>query len=226
MGYPNPEIISPAHLRSILSRPTDYRWRAHGIGMLRLNLSPDSTDWRINLWHPRLLNDGISTMHTHPWAFDSYILAGELTNKRFTRLSDKPAGLTINPPGQAPRMPWRYPMEQYWEGRIPCGAHAPQDHEFGIEGEPCKVWLQEERPEVYTHGAQYRQAPEEIHDTRAEPGTITIMHRTYYDPSGRASVFWPVGSPWGDATRETTEEDILVTCAAALEQLNKTPWRT
>lgn len=214
MGYPSSEIISPDSLRAILGNPLQYRWRAHGIGMLRMYFKPGSEDWRLNLWHPRLLNDGITTMHTHPWAFDSYIIAGALTNTRFMRYAPPPS-----------RVPYHDYAKAYHEGVIPCGAHAPKDPEFGIEGEPQKVWLVEQRPEVYRHGAQYRQAPEEIHDTRAEPGTITVMHRTYYEPSGRASVFWPFDTPWGDASRGTSEEDILVTCAAALEQLNKTPWR-
>lgn len=214
MAYPPTEIISAAILRDVLEHPLDYPWRSHGIGMLRTYLDSEK-HWRLNLWHSRLLNPGISTMHTHPWSFESFVIAGELKNTRFSRRLS----------GRDRAMFGLYPTE-FWEGIIPCGDHAPKQHDDGplIEGDPQRVWLAEQRTERYFHASQYQQAPEEIHDTGALNGTITVMHRTGYTEEGRASVFWPVGEPWGDASRATTEEDILVTCAAALAELNKTPW--
>ncbi len=210
MAYPPSEMISAETLRDILENPEQYTWRSHGIGMLRTYLDPGFDDWRLNLWHSRLLNPGISTMHTHPWAFQSFVIAGALANTRWMRVSEYA----------------EFPAACYNEGIIPCGAHAPRQHTDGplLEGEPVKVWLQPLPGECWQHGDQYRQAPEEIHTTQARDGTISVMHRTDYTEDGRASVFWPCGAPWGDASRPTSEEDVLVTVAAALEALNKTPW--
>lgn len=211
MAYPPTEMISADTLHDILTNPMDFHWRSHGIGMLRTYLDPATKNWRLNLWHGRLLNPGISTMHTHPWSFGSYIIAGRLTNTRWIRSSVMERRAKL-----------------FMEAIIPCGDHAPNQHDAGplIEGEPRSVYLEAQDPETYTQGHFYVQEPEEIHTTLARDGTITVMHRSDPVSDGRASVFWPHNTPWGDASRGTSVEDVLETCAAALEALRDSLWRT
>jgi hypothetical protein len=104
----------------------------HGIGMLRTYLNPDRT-LRLNLWHRELLNPGISTMHDHPWPFTSRIIAGKLTNQRFSRCTKNSVGAFL--------------MQ---EGRVTCGGGFN-----GIEGEPEIISLYAHPPEIYTAGMAY-----------------------------------------------------------------------
>lgn len=169
-----------ADIERILENPeAGYRqWSMHGIGMLRTYLDPDRR-LRLNLWHRELLNPGISTMHDHPWPFTSRIIAGRLTNQRFARCTKNSVGAILT-----------------MEGKITCGAGYN-----GMKPDPQIVTLHPCEPEVYTAGMEYLQRPEEIHDTRAEDGTITVIERGAERPDCEASVFWPVGQPWGDASR-------------------------
>ena len=62
--------------------------------------------------------------------------------------------------------------------------------------------------DAYAEGEDYRQAPAEIHETDAEDGTVTLMHKA---PTGdeSARVFWPAGSEWGSAEpRRATADEV------------------
>jgi hypothetical protein len=175
--------------RHRIAYPLDFEWAAHGIGMLRTYLDDEKTT-RLNLWHSSLINPGISTLHTHPWQFRSYVLCGRLENTLWDRVAS----------GQP-----------FHEGQISCGPHFS-----GIEGEPALIALQPRAPVVMTKGFGYMQYEHEIHSTQAEDGTATVMIRGAPCEGHRASVFWPAGEAWGDASRQTTREDVLrVTDAVA-----------
>lgn len=195
-------------VRDVLDHPRDYRWSVHGIGMLRTYLD-DTHDWRLNLWHPVLLNPGISTMHTHPWPFTSYVLAGRLRNTRFDRCTKNSVG-----------------AELFNEGKITCGTHVQGSSTDqggtvfpGLNGPPTIVPLHRRTPETYGPNETYTQLPPEIHDTNAFAGSITVIRRGEMTEGCEASVFWPVGQEWGDASREFNWEDADATLAAAIRQL-------
>lgn len=159
-------------------------WSMHGIGMLRTYLDP-ARRWRLNIWHKALLNPGISTMHTHPWPFTSHIVSGQITNRRFVRCTDDTPGTTF-----------------FHEGKITCGiSNGPSTVFPGLNGEPEIVALRVGEAEIYGPGGVYCQQPEEIHDTRALDGTITVIERGPESHDCEASVFWPRDSVWGDASR-------------------------
>lgn len=184
-----------------IMHPLDYEWRSHGIGMLRTYLDHARTV-RLNCWHHALVNPGISTMHTHPWTLRSTIIAGRLSNVRWERVK----------PGDAGAQPWV-------EDRIPCG-RVP-DPEFALKGEARTVYLRPLPVEIYTQGQTYSQKPEEIHATDFVDGTATLMFRSGHDDDQtEASVFWPLGDQWGDASRETTVDDIVETISAVRQRLN------
>jgi hypothetical protein len=212
---PPVEIISKERLWHILEHPLDFPWRSHGIGMLRVYIDEDGvlpegdpgrhlSAFRLHLWHRRLLNPGITTMHTHPWRLRSWIIAGQLQNVRFSRSrsADNRA-------------------DAFHEAQIGCGVLPFR----GLESKPGTIYLRTGVPETYVPGTWYDQEPEEIHESRAKDGTISLIHRDQFREDGMASVFWPHGRPWGDASRDTTREDVLITTAAARRELEYTLWR-
>lgn len=178
-----------------LAKPFNFPWRSHGIGMLRTYLDEAQTV-RLNIWHHRLVNPGISLLHTHPWVLHSNVIAGELRNQRFIRANAEAEGAI-----------------EMIEDTLPCG-HATVP-EFALSGQPHPVWLVPQPPEVIGPGYGYTQQPEEIHSTDFLDGTVTVMTRSGFTEDGMASVFWEVGGEWGDASRDTTTEDIVETISAA-----------
>lgn len=196
----NQEIV-----RSICQQPFDDGrvWRAHGIGMLRTYLDGDQLI-RLNLWHHDLVNPGISTMHTHPWSLRSHVVAGRLLNIRWDRVK----------PGDAGAQPWI-------EDRIVCGA--AHDAAMGpptLKGGAETVYLRVGQSEEIGPGQFYSQRPEEIHTTGFANGTATIMERDLSEGLTEASVFWPLGSQWGDASRDITADEIVKVCHATLALLD------
>lgn len=179
-------------IRARLAKPFNYGWRAHGNGFIKTYLD-DAQSVRLNIWHSRLLRP-VSHLHDHPWALSSIIVAGELTNTRWVRRMAEMG-------------------DPYMEGRINCAKFC------GVEGEPVPVWLSDQAPEVYAPGSIYAQEPEEIHSTAFVDGTVTVMTRIAADTGGMASVFWPVGEEYGDASLDLTNEMIVETISAARRQI-------
>ena len=99
------------------------------------------------------------------------------------------------------------------EGKINCADFR------GIEGVPEPVALVRYPPEVYERGAFYRQHRDMIHETEAVDGTITVMRRHTFRANGTASVFWPIGTDYGDASRSINREDVLKVAQTALLEL-------
>lgn len=191
-------ILDRNSLVSLLSNPLQLDWRPHGIGMLKTYLDPATRYWRLDLWHSCLITPNISTLHTHPWLFNSKVLAGELTNHVYARGD-----------GSGVR---------YHEGTIGCGSHYR-----GLEGRPKPVRLTALSRLTYLPGESYSMLPEDIHCTSFKDGTITVINRG--DPVSKdehASVFWPVGKKWGDATMKVDEATIQRVAAECLEQLELT----
>lgn len=185
-------------VRKILETDDPERnWSMHGIGMLRTYLDPER-EYRLNIWHPAIINPGISTMHDHPWPFESQIIAGCLVNRRYVRCTKGSVGAML-------RM----------EGKINCGPAY-----CGMLPDPEIVTLAARDEERYTRGMSYTQHPDEIHETRADPGTITVIRRGPERPGGLASVFWPVGQPWGDASRAFDPDLAREVISVALAQLD------
>lgn len=176
-----------------LEDPLRWPWQAHGIGMLRTYLDNDRRV-RLNLWHSSLINPGISTMHTHPWEFRSFVMLGRLTNYRWER--------------REPDTPNARP---FIEDKITCGPGFD-----GLKGEAQTVWLRQGMAEYHSAGMSYSQKPDEIHTTEFIDGSATVIVRGPPSESHEASVFWPLGDQWGDATRPVTEADIWTVVSAAV----------
>lgn len=181
-------------IAGMLAHPGYYEWKAHGIGFVKAYLDREKTV-RLNIWHSGFIVPEITAMHTHPWGLRSQIVAGKLTNYRWDR--------TTSDLGQG-----------FMEGRINC------ERFCGIEGQPRRVYLARGDAEVYTPGMTYRQEPHEIHHTEFEDGTITVMTRVPApETEGTASVFWPQGSDYVDATSKWSWNKLSTAIKAAREQM-------
>jgi hypothetical protein len=186
-------MIEKLLVRKILERPLVHQWTLQGLGMLRLYLSDEV---RLHLWDTSRRYENASSIHDHPWAFRSTVLAGGLTNRLFH--SQSACNMTATHEGM----------------RIKCGEGT---HGAGAVG---KYHLAPVSIRSYGPGASYQQAANEIHETVPEPGTVTIVERTFNADRDHAWVFWPVGQGFGTAEpRVATKSEVLAMCALALERL-------
>lgn len=157
--------------RAVLLRAEHHEWTLQGLGMLRLYLGDGRL--RLHVWDATHAEPNASRIHDHPWDFESIILAGRLTNVRYVQV-DGEAG------------------ELFKRVQIRCG-------EGGCAVSPETFdRLVAQPPETYGPGDRYHQNAAELHDTQAEPGTVTIIRRRFYDNRDLASVWWRTGA-WGSA---------------------------
>jgi hypothetical protein len=140
-------------VRKLLESPLTLDWSLQGFGMLRLYLSEEV---RVHVWDSRFRIPNVSTIHDHPWDFKSVVLCGQLINLRYAE--DALPGL---------------PAEDYKKALIKCGAGACVVN----NAQECK--LRELTREHYLPGDSYTQVAEEVHDTQARDGTITIVTRSF-----------------------------------------------
>lgn len=174
----------------ILKHPLRYNWTLQGFGMLRTHLPNDA---RLNIWDSRYMAvPKPSMIHDHPWDFDSVVVCGLLTNRRYKVLEDR---------GNLD--PTTHGVDLYTELTIKPG--------IGTEkrGTRCVILLP--RPEeFYKEGMSYRQYHDEVHETDYEDGTITLNLRNRGNRDDVARVYYPAGTEWQTAEpRPATVAEIL-----------------
>lgn len=162
--------IQAALVKTILASWQSYEWTIQGFGFARTKIADIG---RIHIWDSRLAVPLVSTAHTHPWPLNSTIISGELINQRFV----------ASETGWLP----------YMESDIKTGEGG------GLSGDPRAVLLESKPPETYTAGQRYRQAPEEVHRTIAQDGTVTLLERPQGPPLELARTYWPAGTNWVSA---------------------------
>lgn len=183
-------------VRSILRNALDFEWSLQGFGMLRLYLTKDV---RLHVWDDRYQVNNVSLLHDHPWDFESYIVTGEMRNTRYT-IQD-PSVIASS-----------HTTQPFMMSKIQCGPGG------GIRSTPEFVQLVEDSPEYYFSGDTYKQAADEIHKSVPQPGTVTIIERTFKPDTEHARVFWPAGTDWVSAEPRTASPDEVETITAyALE---------
>lgn len=161
-----------AAVRGILQNPRCQEWTVQGFGFIRCYLDPLKR-WRLNIWDNDLATPNVSLIHDHPWRFDSYVIAGLLTNIRYTE--------------DAEHGDW-----YHWQVLVP-GIDGGARYPGGIVG------LIRPRPdEVYGPGCKYAQGHREIHHTEFRDGTVTLNDRCRMG-ADLARIFWPIGTEWVDA---------------------------
>lgn len=184
-------------IKPYLTKPLRYSigWQYQGLGMIRVYLSPEK---RLHVWYPPAAVPNVSTIHTHPWDFDSLVLSGQLLN---TRLSCAPG---VTPLAGAEWVPFN-------RATIQCGPGG------GIRTAPDAVMLYQHGPELYEVGDHYCQKAEEIHHTSPTPGAVTLVTRRFREDKDLAFVYYPKGEEWVSAEpRPATTAEIDIFCDAAL----------
>lgn len=177
--------------RAILENAQDFKWTVQGMGFMRLHLAGHC---RLHVWDSRLRVPGVSMIHDHlQWALNSTILSGELVNRIYREGPDAASGVPYD-----------------W-ATIKPGAGCY------FKSETQRTYLSPLLfPERMLPGDIYRQAPDVIHETDAQDGTVTII-RKEPTPDESARVFWPAGTAWGNAEpRPATPDEVRLVSERAL----------
>lgn len=186
-------VEAQALASAILHHANNFSWSLQGMGFIRLHLVGHC---RLHVWDKRYRVPGVSMIHDHlQWALNSTILSGELVNRIYVESQGDWGG------------------EPYEWATIKPGAGCY------FKSEPQRTYLAPMLlPERLIAGDTYRQAPDVIHETDAQDGTVTII-RKEPTPDDSARVFWPAGSEWGSAEpRQATPDEVANIVARALSR--------
>jgi hypothetical protein len=154
--------ITKSLVRSILEHPHGRDWTLQGFGMLRLYLD---SEHRMHVWDDRYAVRGVTLHHTHPWDFESIVVAGSVENIRFVE-TDGPDGT------------------EFTKQLILCGEGG------GVAAEPERVKLLGYTSEHLREGDRYRERGDEIHVSVPAQGSVTIIRRTYHEDADHAYVYY------------------------------------
>lgn len=178
--------------RFILENAHKFVWSLQGLGMFRLYLSQQR---RLHVWAPSFAFKDVSTIHTHPWKFESSVISGHVTDVVFEEAADGGAA----------------PMHRQ---KIICGPGGC------AVGECTNTFLRERYRRTVRAGECYSLASHEIHESRPAPGTITLIDRTFGVDTEHAYVFFPHGTPWVSAEpRTATGDEVDAMKRIALDRL-------
>jgi hypothetical protein len=190
-------LVKPL-VKSILEHPHDREWSLQGFGMLRTYLAPEL---RLHVWDARSKVPFVSEIHTHPWNFHSYVVAGLVYNIRYER---KLFGVKFVMGDEGP----------FREQEILCGEGG---HETDKEAE--LVLLRPDPTEIVREGEQYTQRAHEIHRSQPEDGTVTIIEREFLDDADHAFVYVPRDNDWVSAEpRPATPNEVEAITRNALSR--------
>ncbi|MNU33630.1 hypothetical protein D3C71_221930 [compost metagenome] len=194
-----------ALVRSILEeavkRPGDRGWTLQGFGMLRAYLSDDM---RLHVWCPDLAVPGVSTIHDHPWRFSSFVIAGIVENFRYE--------VDYEDPVDAENV--RNLTEAGWQAFMARNIIPGQG--LSVVGEDTPVWIRRLGLERVRAGAWYFQEPQEVHESRPAPGTVTLIQRQRVGEDV-ARTFYPRGAQWvSGEPRAATNAEVVHACEGAI----------
>ena len=127
-----------------------------GFGLLRL-YPKDKPDVALHIWHHEMVLPGVTSLHTHPWDFNSTVFAGRITNIKYVETHEDEFTNLYNKfkiyPGQLPRVE-----------------------------KPELVHLAFNGVNEYGPGEEYTQKANEIHRTEFKSGTITWVNKDRAEP--------------------------------------------
>lgn len=193
----NEQLIKET-VKAILVRPHGFKWSVQGLGMLRTYLSDEV---RLHVWDSAVRIPNVSPMHDHPWHLDSYIVAGEVRQFRYT---------IENPPTDER---FHRGLIRFNYATIKCGENAC------TVTEPQPVYLRQGLLEQYKEGQNYRQDKYEIHESLPLDGTVTLVKRTFTPDRDHARVFWEGDGGFVSAEpRAATHEEIELITMRSLEK--------
>jgi hypothetical protein len=180
-----------ALIQDMLLRAETLEWSLQGMGMFRHYLSRDV---RLHVWDMRFMAAEVSTIHTHPWDFTSEVLSGLVVDRLYAREDGV--------------------FYTHHEQRIVCG---PGGGCTADPPKPTRLGLPVEHP--YPAGEVYVRRAEEIHETVARPGTVTVIHRRFKEDTEHASVFYRLDRTWVSAEpRRATLDEVRSMAKLALDR--------
>lgn len=184
--------LSDLYIAKILERAEHFDWSLQGFGMLRLYLSREV---RLHVWHSRFAVDNVSTIHNHPWHFESTVICGSIRNRVYRVVEGDPT---------------------HYEQGIVCG---PGGHPVGNK-QPVRLELEREMVSYPGYADGYRQEAHKLHESIPEDGTITVVEREFLADTEHARVFFPLGTEWVSAEpRPATTDEVVAMCGVALAKL-------
>jgi hypothetical protein len=187
MGIVSSDDATRALVRTILEHAADHPWRMQGIGLLGLRLD-DQRIHRLHVWDPEGCI-GDPPIHDHPYDFTSTVIAGEMTNTRYT---EDPTGTT-------------YRRERYSLG----DEDARRTDTVELIGAAT----------TYGPGERYHQLAHELHDSRQIAGTVTLIRCVWHDPSGLTVCVRPDAPWVSGQSRPATADEVKRITTAALDLL-------
>lgn len=187
--------ITKQLVKQILLRFGSHEWSLQGFGMLRTYLDADKR-YRLHVWTGQDRVPDVSDIHTHPWDFESTIIAGKLRNVRYEDYENPEEG-----------------TEVFHRQLIKCGVGGCSI------GEPELANLYRFSEERYEEGDYYYQEAREIHASYPEDGTVTLIDRTFGTDVDHAHVYFPQGKSWISAEpRPATPNEVRRITELALDK--------
>lgn len=182
---------------SVLRNWLSYSWSLQGFGMLRTYIT---RELRLHIWNSRFAVKDVSTIHDHPWHFESTVVSGRLVNTRYR------VHPCTHSDAQVQALGIRVP---FIKERIVCGPGGGAEKNMDMTVNGTRVWLIPLEPETYEVGDTYRQQADEVHHTWFEDGTVTIVHREFLADAEHANVFYKADSKWVSAEpRDATPDEV------------------
>jgi hypothetical protein len=185
----NDHRVTKATIKHLLEHPDGIEWTLQGFGMLRCYLEPEL---RLYVCDARYKADNVSELRTYPWDFHSLVVAGRVENSRYVEIEP-----------DDPQRPSHIAARSYLRQTIRCGEGG------GLVGEPEQVYLTELPTERFEEGETYSQLAEEIHASRPEDGTVTVIERRFREDAEHAYVYyegeWVTAEPRPASAEEVAE---------------------
>jgi hypothetical protein len=182
-------------VKSILMRAAAFDgWSVQGLGMFRLYLSKEQ---RLHVWDPRFAVENVSTIHSHPWHFTSYVVCGRMTDLLY---EERRLG---------------FQSATHGKQKIVCG---PGGGAVGDTLEPVTLSILQEV--TIEEGKSYGLTADALHESIPEPGTVTIITREFREDTEHAFVCFPWGQKWVSAEpRKATMREVEAMAERALARL-------
>jgi hypothetical protein len=164
-------LLTRDDVRDLLKGWRDLEWQVQGFGMLRTYL-PGEGEPRLQVWDQRLASWSNNAIHDHPWALRSTVYAGRIFNQRF-EVSPAPDFV----PAEA--------SNGHMTEIVP-GTRGGQLSERPV----VRCHIKPSPIEIYSMGDSYSQTHREMHITRYEQGTVTLLERFGREAEDIARVAW------------------------------------
>lgn len=187
------EVEGRSNVYSILNNWQKIDWSLQGFGMLRCRINDRI---RIHVWSHELATKNVSSIHTHPWNFESTVMSGFIVNNLFIETK---AGKN---------------QEVFASQRIEIitGTHGK------IIDSPVDINLEMVLSQKYIAGKSYKMDKQEIHRSVYSNGAVSVMIK---EPTKLTTAYsyFPRNTDWVSAKpRQATFKEVKIGVSQALRE--------